>query len=124
MSGYEGHYTHPCFGEIIVKAQDKDRLQLEYGRFGKMVLVPEDEFTFQGYFIDKLWFVTNSDGNVTPYTISFVFDGDLVKEIRFPIDFSEKPTEFQRGTGLCLVPSLSTLPFVLTIGMIVVLTVS
>lgn len=109
MTDYEGLYDHPCFGHIIVGVEDNDRLQLEYGRFGKMVLVPMDEMNFLGYFVDKLWFVTNSDGNTAPFNVSFDFQGDRVKEIRFPIDFSQKPTKFVRGTGVSLVSSVALL---------------
>lgn len=123
MSEYEGIYHHPCFGDIRVLADDGDRLLLEYGRFGKMVLVPETDLKFTGYFIDKLWFVTNSDGHTEPYHISFVMQDDKVTEIQYPIDFGEKPTSFLRGVGFRVVSSFSFTSLV-TIGLLTVLTVS
>lgn len=124
MTDYEGIFSHECFGKIKVMAEDSERLLLEYGRFGQMVLVPLTETQFQGYYIGKLWFVTNSDGNTSPYVVSFVIENNLVSKIQFPIDFSEKPINFLRGTCNVIMSSLRVTSLVTLIVTVQMLTVS
>lgn len=97
-SSYVGKYGNKGFGEINIYVDKDDSLVLEYGRFGKMVLYPVSEEEFKGNYVDKLWFVTNSDGSVEPISVTFVFN--LKREVTgllFPIDSGSDKTLFSKG---------------------------
>ncbi|KAL4230393.1 hypothetical protein ACF0H5_010775 [Mactra antiquata] len=98
-STYVGLYGNMGFGKINVYSENGDSLVLEYGRFGKMELLPITEVQFIGHYVDKLWFITNSDGSTMP--ISIIFVRNNLKEVTgllFPVDFEMSKTLFTKGT--------------------------
>lgn len=89
ISDYEGSYGHPAFGQIHIKAAyNKSDLFLKFGRFGHMRLIPlEDKGEFWAEFIDRLWFVTGSDGKSSYYNVTFVYSKESnIIGLKFPVD--------------------------------------
>lgn len=99
VSDFSGVFGNMGFGLIKVFVDNEKYLMLEYGRFGKMQLLPVTDEDFIGYYIDKLWFFTNSDGNINRVPIRFVSNKEkVVTGLLFPIDFQLNRTLFQKGS--------------------------
>ncbi|VDI63706.1 Hypothetical predicted protein [Mytilus galloprovincialis] len=93
---YVGFYCNPAFGMMKIQKQNS-QLILRYGRFGKMKLYPITETSFDIRYIEALWFVTNSDDNVTPVRITFSSDFD---SLVYPIDRTYRNTTFSRNCNV------------------------
>ncbi|KAJ8297521.1 hypothetical protein KUTeg_024052 [Tegillarca granosa] len=125
IKDYEGFYEHPAFGQINVKAADnKSDLFLHFGRFGRMRLIPlKDKGEFLAEFIDKLWFVTGSDGKSSYYPVTFVYSEDNnIVGLKFPVDRKYDRSFFtkycQDKSTISLIISIITCCFVLHILLI------
>ncbi|XP_045203141.2 protein flp-like [Mercenaria mercenaria] len=98
-SDFIGIYGNMGFGSITVYVENEKNLMLKYGRFGKMKILPVSDDDFIGYYVDKLWFVTNCDGNINPISFTFVSRSDnVVTGLLFPIDFHLNKTLFLKGS--------------------------
>ena len=93
------------FGSIKIYIENKkgqennSALMLSYGRFGIMKIMPQSDNEFIGYYVDKLWFITNCDGHITPYSFTFVTNDDkVVTGLLFPIDSLFNKTLFLKGS--------------------------
>jgi hypothetical protein len=112
VDDYIGIYGHPGFGNITVFTGDEDDdeededdvgLQLAFGRFGHMRLVPvsESDTDFHGYYIGPLWFVTHSDDSFQPVQLNFAFSVlGKIDSVYFPVDAASQLTQFTRDFHL------------------------
>jgi hypothetical protein len=93
IDDYVGLYCNPAFGALKIEQRNSE-LVVRYGRFGKMKLYPITETVFDLRYIDKLWFVTHSDNNITPIRITFNSD---LNSLSYPIDRTYTNTIFKRN---------------------------
>jgi hypothetical protein len=64
-----------------------------------MKIMPISDDEFQGYYVDKLWFVTNCDGNINPFSFKFLSNSNkVVIGLLFPIDSQFNKTLFLKGS--------------------------
>ena len=97
MTSYEGVYCHPGFGNITVKLQNGSYLALYFGRFGEMRLQPATESIFYGFYVGRLWFITNSDDSNRPIEMTFIVTSSKISGLLFPVDFEQPKTLFSKG---------------------------
>lgn len=99
---YVGIYTNQAFGDIVVYVETGSVLFLLFGRFGKIKLYPVTELHFEGRYVGKLWFLTDSDDNFQPITIDFSFSPDgQVEGVLFPVDSTFPKSLFLKDTENC-----------------------
>ena len=96
LSAYEGVYRHPGFGNITIEIENGTYLVVYFGRFGKLRVQPITDTLFHGFYVDRLWFITNSDDNISQIEMEFVVSSEI-SELLFPVDFGQPKTSFLKG---------------------------
>ena len=102
-----GQYGHMGFGSIEVYEEEKGsgKLFMKYGRFGRALLKPTSVLGFYyASWLDKLWFVSNQDGQRASLGVQFVnLEGSKAQELLTPIDPSTVSI-FRRSLDVSVIP--------------------